>query len=312
MKKLKLFILSLILLIAGCSSNQLILLTGKSGINETVEINRKTLELKLENQEDFVLFLSNPTCSACLNFKPLINDYVASTEAVIYRIEANVTDIIAYRYTPTLVIIRGGRVVAKHDPTTNEGVFTKKAELGKFIEKYASLPKLYEISIEQLRTKIINGDSFVIYYSWYLCADCNYLYDNFFKEYLLKTNLDKKIYFIELDPWRADGRATDKWKAFASEFKIDTYGDGRTPTFQFISNGQVQDMVVVFNEIFTANEARTEITVTRSFYADFPYINKVYKGEGISEAVANYRKDTSAFHTNKLKEFLDKNLAKAE
>ena len=314
MKKITLFLMVLILLLTGCSSNPLpeILLSGKIGIQETVEIDRKTLELKLENKEDFVLLLSNPTCSGCINFKPLINEYVKTNEVVIYRIEVNVTDLIAYRYTPTVAIIKGGNIVAKEDPSTKEAIFNKKAELGNFIEKYASLPRLYEVSIDQLRQKIAQGDDFVIYYSWYLCSDCNYLYDNFFKEYLIKNKLTKKIFFIELDQWRAEGRTTDKWKAFAAEFKIDTYGDGRTPSFQYVSNGEVKDMIVVFNELFSVNEARTEVTVTASYYADFPFIGKTYKGEGISEAVSNYRKDTAAFHTKKLTEFLDKNLALAD
>jgi hypothetical protein len=314
MKRLALILFMLVLVITGCSTqrNDLILLTGKSGISETVEINRATLVLKLDNKEDFVLFLSNPTCSGCINFKPVINSWVAETETVIYRIEFNVTDLIAYRYTPTLVIIKGGEVVAKQDPTTAQQVFARKADLEDFITKYASLPKLFEVSIDQLRAKIAAGDDFVVYYSWYMCSDCNYLYDNFFKEYLTNTDLEKKIFFIELDPWRDLGRTTDKWKAFAAEFKIDSYGDGRTPTFQFVSNGQPAEMIVVFNEIFSANEARTAVTVTRSFHEDFPYIGKTYSGEGIADAVNKYRDDTTKFHTDKLKEFLDRNLAKAD
>ena len=314
MKKLSIIILGLLILLTGCSqtTQPQFLLTGRTGITETVEIDRNTLEIKLANQEDFVLFLSNPTCSGCINFKPLINEYVKTNEAVIYRIETNVTDIIAYRYTPTVAIIIGGEVVAKHDPTTNEAIFNTKAGLGEFIEKYASLPKIFELSIDQLRQKIAAGDDFVVYYSWYLCSDCNYLYDNFFKQYLMETELDKKIFFIELDPWRDEGRTTDKWKAFAAEFKINTYGDGRTPTFQFISNGQPQEMVVVFNEIFSFDESRTTLTITQSFYQDFPYIGKSYTGETTSQAVSNYRKDTAEFHTNKLKEFLNRSLAKAD
>jgi hypothetical protein len=314
MKRLGLILFMLLLVITGCSSqrNDLILLTGRTGITETVEINRETLVLKLDNKEDFILFLSNPTCSACNNFKPVINSWVAETEAVIYRIETRVDDLIAYRYTPTLVVIKGGEVVAKQDPTTAEQVFARKADLEDFVTKYASLPKLFEVSIDQLRAKIAAGDDFVVYYSWYMCSDCNYLYDNFFKNYLKNTDLEKKIFFIELDPWRDLGRTTDKWKAFAAEFEIDSYGDGRTPTFQFVSNGQASEMIVVFNEIFSANEARTAVTVTKSFHQDFPYMGKTYSGEGIADAVNKYRADTAKFHTDKLKAFLDRNLAKAD
>jgi hypothetical protein len=314
MKRLGLILFMLLLVITGCSSqrNDLILLTGRTGITETVEINRETLVLKLENKDDFILFLSNPTCSACNNFKPVINSWIADSEAVIYRIETRVDDLIAYRYTPTLVIIKGGEVVAKQDPTTAEQVFARRADLEDFVTKYASLPKLFEVSIDQLRAKISAGDDFVVYYSWYMCSDCNYLYDNFFKEYLTNTELEKKIFFIELDPWRDQGRTTDKWKAFAAEFKIDSYGDGRTPSFQFIINGQPTEMIVVFNEIFSANEERTAVTVTRSFHEDFPFIGKTYSGEGIADAVNKYRTDTAKFHTDKLKEFLNRNLAEAD
>jgi len=314
MKRFALILFMLVLVITGCSTqrNDLILLTGRTGIFETVEINRQELVLKLDNNEDFILFLSNPTCSACNNFKPVINSWVSETEAVIYRIEVNVTDLIAYRYTPTLVIIKGGEVVAKQDPTTAQQVFARKADLEDFITKYASLPKLFEVSIDQLRAKIAAGDDFVVYYSWYMCSDCNYLYDNFFKDYLKNTDLEKKIFFIELDPWRDLGRNTDKWRAFAAEFKIDSYGDGRTPVFQFVSNGQPAEMIVVFNEIFSANEARTAVTVTSSFHQDFPFIGKTYSGEGIADAVNKYRADTAKFHTDKLKDFLNRNLAKAD
>jgi hypothetical protein len=202
--------------------------------------------------------------------------------------------------------------VAKQDPTTAEQVFARKADLEDFVTKYASLPKLFEVSIDQLRAKIAAGDDFVVYYSWYMCSDCNYLYDNFFKDYLKNTDVEKKIFFIELDPWRDLGRTTDKWKAFAAEFEIDSYGDGRTPTFQFVSNGQASEMIVVFNEIFSANEARTAVTVTKSFHQDFPFMGKTYSGEGIADAVNKYRADTAKFHTDKLKDFLNRNLAKAD
>ncbi|MCK9198354.1 MAG: thioredoxin family protein [Bacilli bacterium] len=111
------------------------------GITATVELTKEELIEKINNQDNFVLLLSQPTCGACANFKPIINEYVTQKGIVIYKIETIVGDLVDYKYTPTLAIFNSGEVVKSVDPMTKESVFSSVSNLGDFIEQWCVIPE---------------------------------------------------------------------------------------------------------------------------------------------------------------------------
>lgn len=123
---------------------------------------------KLDNKEDFVLFIGSHNCAHCIQFKKVINKYVSSTGKMIYYVDIDDTsdttrdtkyllewkenlDEIATRdytsedslSTPTTVVIRNGEFVdAKSGAIGLEGGdeylnFTKFVE-GEYIGKIES------------------------------------------------------------------------------------------------------------------------------------------------------------------------------
>lgn len=144
MKKIFATFISLLMLfsISSCGNKvEKFEIETSEGITATVELTKDELIEKINNQDDFVLFLSQPTCWACANFKPIINEYVSQKGIVIYKIETIVGDLIDYKYTPTLAIFNAGEVVKSIDPMTKESVFSSVDNLNDFVEQWCIIPE---------------------------------------------------------------------------------------------------------------------------------------------------------------------------
>ena len=143
MKKIFAAFISLLMLfsISSCGNKvEKFEIETSEGITATVELTKDELIEKINNQDDFVLFLSQPTCAACANFKPIVNEYISQNEVVIYKIETIVSDLVDYKYTPTLAIFKDGVVVESKDPMTKESIFNSVNNLGDFIEQWCIIP----------------------------------------------------------------------------------------------------------------------------------------------------------------------------
>lgn len=81
MKKLVLITSLLLVVLAGCTST-----SNKKEINyvESADIMEK-----MDNQESFFLIIGNTTCSACLAYKPTLEEIVANKEADLYYLEVD-------------------------------------------------------------------------------------------------------------------------------------------------------------------------------------------------------------------------------
>lgn len=144
MKKIFATFISLLMLfsISSCGNKvEKFEIETSEGITATVELTKDELIEKINNQDDFVLFLSQPTCVACANFKPIINEYVTQKGIIIYKIETIVGDLVDYKYTPTLAIFNAGEVVKSVDPMTKESVFSSVDNLNDFVEQWCIIPE---------------------------------------------------------------------------------------------------------------------------------------------------------------------------
>lgn len=144
MKKIFATFISLLMLfsISSCGNKvEKFEIETSEGITATVELTKDELIEKINNQDDFVLFLSQPNCGACANFKPIINEYISQKGIVIYKIETIVGDLIDYKYTPTLAIFNAGEVVKSIDPMTKESVFSSVDNLNDFVEQWCIIPE---------------------------------------------------------------------------------------------------------------------------------------------------------------------------
>ena len=304
----------------GCSKGKAALSIGDMSATTYKTITMSELEAKIDDNDSFVLYVYSPTCGACEMFKPILEKAIQSRGLIVYAIQySQIRDgheLSSLKYTPSLVVYNKGEVLYKTDPNKNEDYFANKDGVLSFLDKYTYMPTMYYISREQLRNKIDNDDSFIIYYSDGMCSDCASMYTSYLKRFLLENNNTKRFYVIET---RAEGvRLTDgeanqeQWNEFKREYGLskagnDTFGYdvGYVPTLQFYQDGELSDMLVYLNDIketISENDDGTKtIRIVDSYYDDNPFI-------GQTMINTEYKSKLTSFYNDKLESFLNNNL----
>ena len=106
MKKILIVLIIGLLVLAGCST---------SPVNEVIN--------KLDDKESFVFVLASSTCSACLTYRPIINEFMEQKDMEIIYIEVDKTDNDTLQtlvndylegdleFTPTTYVILEGEMV---------------------------------------------------------------------------------------------------------------------------------------------------------------------------------------------------------
>ena len=123
-----LFIVCLVILIGALVANSIL---SKSNLKL---ISYEEIKEKIENDETFVLLISQTTCNNCANFKPKLDKFAKSNGIIVYYIEAdklseeeqaNLNSLISFSSTPTVVFIKDGyettaasRIVGDSDTET--------------------------------------------------------------------------------------------------------------------------------------------------------------------------------------------------
>lgn len=114
-------------MISGCSSKTY------------QEISYADLNDKLDNKENFILFIGSSTCSACASYEVTLNDVIKEYGTDVYYVdlsklsdkeESSLTSKFPITGTPTTVFITGG----EEDDTHNRIVGSVKKS--KIIEKF--------------------------------------------------------------------------------------------------------------------------------------------------------------------------------
>ena len=178
------------------------------------------------------------------------------------------------------------------------------------------MPTMYYISRSDLRRKIDDDESFIIYYSDGECFDCKSMYSNYLRDFLDKHTDTKKFYVIET---RSEGvrlknglSNQEQWDEFKREYGLSKVGNstfgydvGYVPTVQFYNKGELRDMLVYLNDIretVSENDDGTKnIRIVDSYYKDNPFIGETMLN-------TEYKNKVSSFYNDKLDKFLNKNL----
>lgn len=139
-KILLLLIFMLLIFITACQ--KITPITLETGDYSTyIEINSDELVEKLNNQDDFFLYISSVTCTSCAEFKPILDEVIAKNKVKIYKIEAGEffkpdNHYICYQFTPTIVIIDNGQELIKIDAVDEAKTFESYEQFMKFYQKY--------------------------------------------------------------------------------------------------------------------------------------------------------------------------------
>lgn len=114
----------------------------------------------------------------------------------------------------------------------------QKQHLTKLNKKYliqqTQYPKVYDelnsLTLPTLKSKMDNGDTFLIYVGRPDCSDCQ-KFDPQLLEFLAKNNLKSKIYYVNVAKIR---KSHNKWNDFKKIYKIQY-----TPTIAIVSHKKV-------------------------------------------------------------------------
>lgn len=283
------------------------------------EVTMSYLEAMIEDDETFIVYVYNPLCQGCKLFKPVIEGVIQEKHLKIYAIQdTNVSkqhELYSLRTTPAFALYNNGELVFKTVYDDNKDYFDTKEGFISFLDKYTNLPTLYYISKDQLTAKIENNEEFVVYYSRSSCSDCGYLNTHFLKDYLNKNVNTKHFYVIETDAEgiRYNGGEYDatQWQEFKDTYGLSNvnnpkgHGVGYVPTLQYYKNGEIEDMMVYFNDgTYVLNEDDTySIRIDMSYYNDNPYLNQLIKA-------SEYKEKLAPFYNQKLEAFLNAYLTK--
>lgn len=104
-------------------------------------VSMKEYKQKMNNKEDFVMYIYSPTCTFCKSFKPTLNETIKETDLKILALDTSISENLdntflnkyKIEHTPTLIYYSRGE-----EKDRREGNLSKK-DLLKFLEPYTNV-----------------------------------------------------------------------------------------------------------------------------------------------------------------------------
>jgi predicted bacteriocin transport accessory protein len=140
MKKLSILLFLVLFVFVGCSKNPTLVLETQEDISQPIEISSSELTSMMDDDESFFLYISSVTCSSCIEFRPILLQFIEEHRFVVYQIESDSSfptsnTLIPYEFTPTIVLVSNGKVVVNINQFRQSTPFSSVEELNKFLFK---------------------------------------------------------------------------------------------------------------------------------------------------------------------------------
>lgn len=292
-----------------------------------IELTYDEVEAKILKKEAFILYIKQAGCMSCKAFAPILESWINESKVNVYSIERNKipeNSKLHFTYTPTVQIFKDGKMIDSQDPVKTETkMFNNVEELTKYFNKYVIINNQLYISDTTLDSMINNKETFLIYFSWKSCGDCQMMNKLFLDEYLYdNVGKNQPLFVIEVDPWRSQKADNPEvWENFTSKYHLSKVSDeefgyrtGVVPTIQYYVDGEINDAVVYFNDVLAVdtNEEgeitgyRINFDVEDGVYSYYPEeIYDLYKDKVFTD-YQNYKDVTNGFYSKKLLELFNK------
>jgi len=145
-KILMLLLFSIIFSLISCTNSQAILLEPYENAQTYVDISSSELAAKMDSGSSFMLYISSESCSSCAEFKIILDTVIQEKLVKIYKIEAGAgfitsNTMIPYSYTPSIAIIKDGKVVDLIDAVEQYSSFSTYEGFIKYYNKYILPPE---------------------------------------------------------------------------------------------------------------------------------------------------------------------------
>ncbi len=297
------------------SSKNIAIIEKEKGIDKTIEIKDSlSLNKMIGNSQSFILFIQEPSCACSINSRKLLNRIIQEKEIRIYEI----TDALFYESAlssqlvigvPELTIINDGKVTksVSMEKVWEKQIYTSNKPdshlpILKHLEKYSFLNNpFYEVNDEQLKEKILNKESFLIFFKRNACGDCKRFNDLFLDNWILTESTNQLIYSIDLDMYRDNQELYQEIKDYyglsVAGNKDFGYQTGVVPSLQKYENGILSEMVVIYNDQMEETEDG-KILITDGYYDVF--------NDSIFESYAEYQDEVTPFYRDKFLDILQK------
>lgn len=293
----KLFLISAISLAAlgglsSCNNSDSQVLSLKSeSLDSYVKMTADDVEYHISTEDDFVLMVSQKTCSACTIAKKLLRTYISETNNLIYDIElsdyetisASNKDLPTVKNTPTFLFFKGGSLLKKIEGfkndyddfknTLNRYIYSRNLYTLNTYEKVSENSDWYYVENKSdtstLDNAISSNKDLTVYYSWLICSDCHNFHEKIYTKYINSLNSNIKAYEFEVTYFRSGKPGTKpnegeegyeeymRWLNFANKYGFGEYRDGKIPALVNYQNGQVNEYAIFANDSNVVEENGT-------------------------------------------------------
>lgn len=305
----KYLILPFIILTSCSTQNQLIEIERNASLTEPISIDGTTLQEKINNKNNFLLYLANPGCLSCAAFNDIINKYIENSSTTIYKIftfQLLSSSNIEVTTVPEIIAFSQGKI---KDRIRDLNTYSQFED---FLKKNVILPAKISINEETLDKKIEKKDTFIVKFSWNQCSDCNSSNELFLNKYH-SENQSYTYYEFELSEYYEKRQDSNDpyWLNMTTKYGLSQKGNetlgwhnGVVPTYQFYEKGILKDAVVIYNDdyekILDDYVTISQIKITNTYFSDSPYLGISFLSTENKNALQIYREETSSFYLNKI------------
>lgn len=333
----KLFLLSTMALmtlggLSSCNSEKSKVLSLKSeALDSYVKLSADDVEYHISTEDDFVLMVSQKTCSACTIAKKLLRTYISETNNLIYDIELSDYETIStsnkalpeVKNTPTFLFFKGGSLLKKIEGfkndyddfknTFNRYIYSRNLYTLNTYEKVSGNSDWYYVENKSdttiLDKAISSNKDLTVYYSWLICSDCHNFHEKIYTKYINSLNSNSKAYEFEVTYFRSGKPGTKpnegedgydeymRWLNFATKYGFGEYRDGKIPALINYKEGQVNEYAIFANDSNVIEEDGT-------FRYDTAYYNEVKEIRASSKA--ELKAQAEKLEIQLVKNFMDK------
>ncbi|MDD4595316.1 MAG: hypothetical protein PHQ30_01165 [Candidatus Izemoplasmatales bacterium] len=137
---LYLTLLLMALAVTGCVNNDRINIDA-IGAQDFISISSDDLATLFDDDEDFVVLISNDLCLDCQTFDLILKEIITGYEICVYRIEEGddfqtTNSLIPYNITPTFVIVSAGEIISQVNGYDQESIFASKTAFIDYLKDY--------------------------------------------------------------------------------------------------------------------------------------------------------------------------------
>lgn len=288
-----------------------------SAFNQTfIDISKGQLKGKIANEDTFLLFLYSSSCFSCEEFKPIINNYITYSHAIIYGIDIDKenlpgdNELAPYISTPSLFLFNRGEQSERYDSSTD--IFNSLANFEHCLSNIVKLSRLYKVNNEsELDALIATQDNIKVYFYLSTCNDCLAFSRLYFTDRIEKLN--HVIYGFEVQEYFKG--SDEMYRSFTKKYGLSLEGNskfgyrgGVVPTIQCYSKAILTDARVIYNDVLDKEYndlgELLSVEVKSSYYSDSPYINHVFNSSSEKTAKDVYQEETLEFFIKKVEEIL--------